>query len=143
VKVEFTPEQLSKLIEMAYLGEWMINSQHSDEFRDETAIAALQGLMAGSRIEGIECDPESGDYYLDNEWAEQIYDRYVVDYDEHVFWDELAERLAQRDLARERRLPTEEIDRDDDRIDLRPIEDRYRNEMEENGLDRIEVVGDF
>lgn len=133
------PKLLKKLIELAYLGEWMINARHSDDFQDEDATATLQTLLAASGAEGVEQDPETGEFYLDPEWVEKLYAQYVADYEDHVFWDELAERLAERDLARERAVSIEEIDREDDAAALRPLEDEYHQELEEYGVGRLEV----
>ncbi|MBW4061091.1 hypothetical protein HJC99_00765 [Candidatus Saccharibacteria bacterium] len=129
-----------KLIELAYLGEWLINAHHDPEHQDDAARAALQQVLADAgRTEGVGKDVETGDYYLDEAWTERLYNHYIADYDDHVFWDELTERMAQRDLGRERDVPTDEINRDDDLLALRPLEDVYRREFENNGIDHLEI----
>ena len=77
------------------------------------------------------------------EWTERLYDEYILDYDDHTFWDELTERLAMRDLAKERGVDPNSINRDDDLLQLRPLEDRYRTELEEHGLDRLDISSGF
>ncbi|HSX01037.1 MAG TPA: hypothetical protein VLF67_02235 [Candidatus Saccharimonas sp.] len=137
------PNELKKLVELAYLGEWVINSHHDHEYQDEAAIAALQRLLEAAGLPEIEQDIETGQYFLPASWTDRIYDDYVLDYDDHVFWDELIERLAQRDLARRRGVPIEDINRDDDVTALRPLEERYRRLLEQHGLDRLELPEDF
>jgi len=146
VQLELNTDQLQKLVELAYLGEWMINARHDDDAQDEEATSALQALLVAAGkagLPGVEQDPETTDYYLDPEWVERLYIRHVADYEDHVFWDELAERLAERDLARQRGVPVEEIDREDDAAALRPIEDDYRDELADYGVGRLEVGGGY
>jgi hypothetical protein len=143
VKLDLTPDQYRKLIELAYLGEWMINAQHDPEFQDDAADAAVQHLLASHPLPDVGRDEETGDYFMQAEWTERLYDDHILDYDDHVFWDELTERLAMRDLARERGVEADQIDRDEELHTLRPLEDRYHQEFEEHGLDRLDISSGF
>lgn len=143
MNVPLTPEQLKKLIELAYLGEWMINAHHDNDFQDDAADDVLQKLMSLAEMPEVEQDIETQQYYLTADWADRLYDQYILDYDDHVFWDELTERLAQRDLARQRRVPMEQINREDDLLALRPLEERYRRDWDQHGIERLELTDDF
>ncbi|HEY2003688.1 MAG TPA: hypothetical protein VGH44_01065 [Candidatus Saccharimonadia bacterium] len=143
MNIELSPEEYAKLLELIYLGEWVINAHHDTEFQDEAASIVIQRVLAAAPPGTISKDEETGEYYLDSEWVEGVYDKYILDYDDHVFWDELTERLAQRDLARQRGVGADEINRDDDLLELRPIEERYREELEENGIDRLEISSEY
>ena len=132
-----------KLVELTYMGEWLINAHHDPEHQDDAARAALQLVLKESKaLNGIGRDVETGDYYLEEAWTERLYNDYIADYDDHVFWDELTERLAQRDLARQRDVPTDDVNRDDDLLELKPIEDTYRRELEEHGIERLDLGED-
>lgn len=137
------PDEYRKLVELAYLGEWMVNAQHDPEYHDEAARAVLQKLLASHPQAQVEQDDETHEYYMTADWIEQLYDQYILDYDDHVFWDELTERLAQRDLSKERGIPIEEVNRDDDLFDLRPLEERYHNELEAHGIERLEIRPEY
>ncbi len=143
MKLPLEPDELNRLIELAHLGEWVINSQHDHDFQDEAATGVMQKLLAASGAVGVEQDVETGNYYLASDWADRLYDQYITDYDDHVFWSELTERLAQRDLARRRGVPMEEVNRDEDVRELRLLEERYRSELEERGVERIDIIEDF
>jgi hypothetical protein len=143
MNIPITPEDYRKLIELAYLGEWLVNAQHDTDFQDDQAGRALQSLLSAAPVDGVDRDAETGDYFLKADWVEQLYDSYILDYDDHVFWDELTERLAQRDLAKKRGVSPDDINRDDDLLELRPLEERYRRELEENGVERLDIVGDY
>jgi hypothetical protein len=144
MNVSLSPEEYRKLVELAYLGEWLINAHHDTEYQDDHATAAVQRLLeAGPAVTGVGRDEETGEYFLQADWVEQLYDTYIADYDDHVFWDELTERLAARDLARDRGVSPDDIIRDDDLLELRPLEDQYRQELEEHGVERLEIKPDF
>lgn len=139
--LKLSTDQYTKLVELAYMGEWMVNAHHADEHQDEEALAVLQALLGAVPLAGVDRDPETDEFFMDPDWTEQIYDKHIADYDDHVFWEELTERLAARDLARTRGVSMEAIDRDEDIAALRPIEDEYRDEFEDNGIDRLELRG--
>lgn len=143
IKLEFTNEEFRKLIELAYLGEWMVNAQHDPEFQDEPAGVIVQKLLAAHKLPDVDLDAETGEYFMKSAWTERLYDEYILDYDDHTFWDELTERLALRDLARERGVEADLIIRDDDLMHLKPLEERYRSELEEHGLDRLDISSGF
>jgi hypothetical protein len=143
VQIHLDPDQYRKLIELAYLGEWVINAHHDTDYQDDQASAAVQALLKAGPIEGIGRDDETGEYFLEADWVERLYDDYILDYDDHVFWDELTERLAARDLARERGVSPDDIVRDDDLLELRPLEERYRQELEERGVERLDIRPEF
>jgi hypothetical protein len=143
MNVNLSAEEYRKLVELAYLGEWLINAHHDTDFQDDQASSAVQRLLEAGPIDGVERDDETSEYYLRADWVEQLYDAYILDYDDHVFWDELTERLAQRDLARARGVSIDDINRDDDLLELRPLEERYRVELEENGIQRLEITSEY
>lgn len=143
VELSFSQEQYRKLIELAYLGEWMLNAHHADDHQDDSATQLVQQLLTALDIEGVETDPETGRKFLIAEWDTLLQERTISDYDDHTFWEELTERLAERDLAKRTGQRVEDIDRDEDLIELKPIEERYRHEFEEHGLERLQIQSDF
>jgi hypothetical protein len=139
MNLNLTPDEYRKLIELVYLGEWMINSQHDPEFEDEDSSRILKKLLTGYASEDVSQDEETGEHYMSSDWTDQLLDTYIADYDDHVFWDELTERLAARDLAQSRGVSLEDINRDDDLLELRPLEETYRNELEDRGIERLNI----
>ena len=143
MNLSLNPKDYRKLVELAYLGEWLINAHHEPEYADEAAGHVLQKLLAAPGLEDVTRDEETGEYLMNTDWIEKLYEHFILDYDDHVFWDELTERLAQRDLARKRGVGLEEINRDDDLLELKPLEDRYHQELEDRGIERIEISGEY
>ena len=85
MNLQLEPDEFRKLIELAYLGEWLINAHHDTEFQDDTAGAVVQRLLAVNPLEGIGQDDETGEFFMRDEWVEELYDKYILDYDDHVF----------------------------------------------------------
>jgi hypothetical protein len=143
VNIKLESDEYRKLVELAFLGEWLINAQHDDEHQDDDAERVLGHLLAAGPIEGVDKDEETGEYFISTDWVERLYDEYILDYDDHVFWDELTERLAARDLANLRGVSVDDVNRDDDLLELKPIEEHYREELESHGVERLHVTKDF
>jgi hypothetical protein len=140
MKFDLTEAEYRELVRLAYLGEWIINAPHDPEHQDEAAALAFQRLLAtGKALPEIDRDAETTEYFLTAEVANRLYDEHISDYDDHVFWEELCERLAARDLATKRGVNPETIDREEDLSSLRPIEDSYRKEFEDYGIERLEI----
>lgn len=140
MKFDLTQAEYRELVRLAYLGEWLINAPHDPEHEDEPASLAFQRLLAiGHELPDIDQDAETLEYFIKAKLTDGYYDAHISDYDDHVFWDELSERLAARDLAAQRHVNSETIDREEDLAVLRPIEDKYRLEFEHYGIERLEI----
>ena len=140
MKFDLTEAEYRELVRLAYLGEWLINAPHDPEDEDELASLAFQRLLAiGRSLPEIDQDAETTEYFIKAKVSDGYYDDHISDYDDHVFWDELCERLAARDLAAQRHVNPEMIDREEDLAALRPIEDKYRAEFEHYGIERLEI----
>jgi len=140
VKFDLTQAEYRELVRLAYLGEWLINAPHDPEHEDEAASLAFQRLLAqGRALPEIDQDAETSEFFVKANITDGFYDDHISDYDDHVFWDELTERLAARDLAAQRHVNPETIDREEDLAFLRPIEDKYRAEFEHYGMERLEI----
>lgn len=144
MKIDLSAEDYRRLIELVYLGEWMINAQHSPDFHDTAATGVLQKLLAAHpAMKHVEQDPETGDYFMTDDWTDVLYEKHILDYDDHVFWDELVERLAARDVSHRLGLEADDLDRDEYLDKLLPLEDQYRQEIEARGLERFELKPDY
>lgn len=144
MKFDLTEAEYRELVRLAYLGEWVVNAPHDPEHQDEAASLAFQRLLEyGRELPEVGRDAETKEYFLKTETTDGYYDDHISDYDDHVFWDELSERLAARDLAAQRGVNPETIDREEDLSALRPIEDKYRLEFEGYGIERLEIEGNL
>jgi hypothetical protein len=106
MNLEMSRAELERLLEVAYLGEWLLNAHLDPKEHSAAHGAALQKFLALAEENGlgylVETDDETGDLRPSAALRARIdVAGYIQDYDDAVFWDELALHLAERDLAAE------------------------------------------
>ena len=133
MNVELTEKEFRRLLDMVYIGNWVLNScRDDDRFEDYDLLEEKLFSLC----------PEHGMRTLVQRWRGHSYPsrafeeggshEAIADYEDAVFYDILAEELARRDMDAEQ-LPqsdTEELAR---RID------EYYEEFEKNGIDNVKV----
>ena len=143
----FDKKELEKLLELAALGDWLVNGHRPDEERALAHDDALQKLYALAEEEGlgylVATDEATGALKPSEAlMARLAMAGYVGEYDECVFWDELALRMAERDLRAEigetvfNALPPQLRQ---ERVDA--IAEKYDREFDARGLDRLHFEG--
>jgi hypothetical protein len=130
VNIELTRTESRLLLELVYIGNWILYSSRGDDRiadYDELeskifshAQGAGMGVVAGTR-DGAVVPSEK---FEDGGIFEAI-----AEYEDAVFFEILAEELALRDMEREA------VPENDDELTNRI--DEYIEEFEENGTDRI------
>lgn len=147
METEFSKEELERLVEVAALGDWMLNGHQHGEERAIDHSRILQKLYALAEEAGlgylIETDGETGELKPSAALEARLdIAGYIADYDDCVFWDEAAIRLAERDLREEigkaafEAMPAAERQ---ERVDA--IAKHYDEEFEKHGLDRVRIEG--
>ena len=139
MQINVTPGQFRKLLILTHLGEWVVNA-----FRDEVDRGfeqAASAVYAGAKEAGaghwIEFDADEKAYYPSADLDEAAH-RFLDEYDDQTFWDELAERLAWRDLCSRYGETAVDAMREEDRVKaLDEIAVRYQKEFEARGVDRL------
>lgn len=145
MKINFTKKEYRKLVELLYLGDWMLHS-HDVQANPETRahrelrdkIFAQAGQMGCENI----IARHAGGYFETREF-EDFMQGYVQNYDNQTFWQELIARLAERDATRQAKAQgNESMDRDElfDLIDA--AEQRWGEELAQHALERIAIVPD-
>jgi hypothetical protein len=131
MKLELTTKQFRRLLDLAYIGNWILNSTRGDDrIPDYDEVESL--LFAAAAKHGMEALAEKSDGTVipSQAFAEGGIHEAIIDYENVVFFDILAEELARRDMEEEPATPAEfeELAR---RIDA------YIVEFEEHGTDNI------
>jgi hypothetical protein len=106
MNLEMNRAELERLLEVVCLGEWLLNAHLDPKEHSAAHEAALQKFLALAEENGlgylVETDEETGDLRPSAALRARIdVAGYVQDYDDAVFWDELALNLAERDLMNE------------------------------------------
>ena len=136
MKLELTTKQFRRLLDMAYIGNWILNSTRGDDrFRDYDEVESL--LFARARAEGMASLAEDwqGEVVPSRAFAEGGIHEAIMEYENNVFFDILAEDLARRDMDD---APIDESNYDE----LTSRIDAYIAEFEEHGTDNILVDSD-
>ena len=136
MKLELTTKQFRRLLDMAYIGNWILNSTRgNDRFRDYDQVESL--LFAKAREVGMPTLTEDwqGEAVPSRAFAEGGIHEAIMEYENNVFFDILAEDLARRDMDD---APIDESNYDE----LASRIDAYIAEFEAHGTDNIMVDSD-
>ena len=146
MKITLSNAEYRLLIELLYLGEWMV-SAHDENQPGAPAgkyDALLQKLLSYANepeLAGlVERLPEDGKLYPTRQVEDSMLE-VIYEYDEESFWMELVERLVERDVRATQ--PDGQRPQIKEYMELAgPIEDRYVREFETHGLERLKLPQD-
>ena len=133
MELDLTRKQFRRLLDMVYIGNWILNSTRGeDRFKDYDEVESL--LFGRAALEGMPTLAEvyEGEIIPSRAFAEGGIHEAIMEYENNVFFQILAEDLARRDM-------------DDVPIDEHNYEefahriDTYIDEFEAHGTDNISV----
>ena len=133
MELELTRKQLRRLLDMVYIGNWILNSTRGeDRFKDYDEVESL--LFARAAQEGMATLSETyqGEVMPSRAFAEGGIHEAIMEYENNVFFEILAEDLARRDMDD---VPIDESNYDE----LAQRIDAYIDEFEAHGTDNITV----
>ena len=136
MQLELSKKEFRRLLDMVYIGNWILNSTRGEaRFQDYDQVESL--LFEKARTEGMDILAENyqGETLPSRAFVEGGIHEAIMEYENNVFFDILAEDLARRDMND---VP---IDASNYAELNRRIE-AYINEFEENGTDNILVDTD-
>jgi len=133
MKLELTTKQFRRLLDMAYIGNWILNSTRGDDrFKDYDDVESLLFAKAREEGMGVLAEDWQGEVVPSRAFAEGGIHEAIMDYEDAVFFDILAEELARRDMDY---APISNQNYDE----LIERMDEYMEEFERNGTDRLQV----
>ncbi|MDR2674385.1 MAG: hypothetical protein LBC18_05825 [Opitutaceae bacterium] len=152
MKISITQKEYARLLELAYMGMWVADSRDegSDDAPPGRYEAVYQMLLRNAPVMGcanlVQGDPDSG---APMEESDELEDgragELIEKFENDCFWDELCDRLAERDLEREQsRNPAKDMPSEEDfaygmdRVD--ELSARYRDEFMKHDLDNVIVL---
>ena len=133
MKIELTQKQFRRMLDLVYIGNWILNSTRGEErFADYDEVESL--LFARAMLEGMPSLAElyEGEIVPSRAFAEGGIHEAIMEYENNVFFDILAEDLARRDMND---APIDESNY----AELTSRIDAYINEFEQHGTDNILV----
>lgn len=145
--VAFTVGQYENLIKLVYLGNWLVNAIRSgtkEEPRVEKFDDLENYILSLAKEFGLEdlvdYDRKYG-YEASRELSEGEVMDYINNYDNDCFWEELNNRLVERDFVK--MYGHEEVAKMDWQEKFKkqePFEEKYAKEFEDFGLERMQIV---
>ena len=136
MNLELNKKQFRRLLDMVYIGNWILNSTRGDQrFADYDEVESL--LFGKAAAEGMPSLAElyQGEIVPSRAFVEGGIHEAIMEYENNVFFDILAEDLARRDMDD---VPIDESNYDE----LASRIDAYIAEFEEHGTDNILVDAD-
>ena len=133
MELELTRKQFRRLLDLVYIGNWILNSTRGeDRFKDYDEVESL--LFGRAAIEGMPTLAElyQGDVIPSRAFAEGGIHEAIMEYENTVFLEILAEALARRDMDD---VPIDESNLEE----LNRRIDAYIDEFEAHGTDNITV----
>ena len=133
MNLELNKKQFRRLLDLVYIGNWILNSTRGDQrFADYDQIESL--LFGRAALEGM---PELAELYQgevipSRAFVEGGIHEAIMEYENNVFFEILAEDLARRDMDD---VPIDETNYDE----LTQRIDAYIDEFEAHGTDNITV----
>lgn len=142
--IDITNQEYRLLLNMLQMADWILHA-HTVNSRYDEYSALLQKLMAiakdygcGELVQYIEAKRT---YYPTNEYL--LSDEVQGPIDEHndeIFWDELTDRLARRDVMREVGIKEyRELEKSERRARLSKAQEKYDKEFSTQGVKRLEL----
>ena len=131
--LEFTNKQFRRLLDLVYIGNWILNSTRGDQrFADYDEVESL--VFCKALVSGMPALAEvyEGEIVPSRAFAEGGIHEAIMEYENNVFFDILAEDLARRDMDD---VPIDESNF----AELTSRIDAYITEFEEHGTDNILV----
>ena len=147
MKINFTKKQFETLIKTVYLGNWVANSTRSGakddkfvkEYQDfeQYIYSFAQQFDLGNLVEREDGDEK----FFPTKELEEGKVRNLIDYyDEEIFWEELINRLGERDFEREYGLENIKKMSFEERIKKdHHFFGKYYEEIGKNGLENLEI----
>ena len=136
MKLELTTKQFRRLLDMAYIGNWILNSTRGDDrFKDYDDVESLLFAKAREEGMGVLAEDWQGEVVPSRGFAEGGIHEAIMEYENNVFFDILAEDLARRDME-DASIDQNNYEELSSRIDA------YIAEFEQHGTDNILVDSD-
>jgi len=135
--IKLTKKQLRRLLDLVYIGNWVLNSTRGeDRIKDYDEVEST--LLAQARLAGmgILAEDYQGEVIPSRAFAEGGIHEAIMEYENNVFFEILAEELARRDMDD---VPIDESNYEE----LNRRIDAYIDEFEAHGTDNIVVESEL
>ena len=133
MNIELSEKQFRRLLDMVYIGNWILNSTRGDDrFEDYDLLQEkLFALCPGHGMRSL-VETWQGHIFPSRAYEDGGIHEAIADYEDAVFYNILAEELARRDLGLENSDP-------EDFTQLQERMEEYMDEFDRNGLNTTNI----
>lgn len=133
MELNLSQKQFRRLLDMVYIGNWVLNSTRGeDRFPDYDQVESLLFRRAAEEGMAVLAEEYQGETIPSRAFAEGGIHEAIMEYENNVFFEILAEDLARRDMDD---VPIDESNYEE----LASRIDAYIDEFEAHGTDNITV----
>ena len=130
MNIELTSKQFRRLLDMVYIGNWVLNSARgNDRIPDFDKVESYLFSQCPRFDMASLCEVSEGEIIPSRAFSEGGIHEAIMDYEDAVFFEILAEELAHRDI----------LDGTYDAEELIPRREAYIREFERNGISNVSV----
>lgn len=133
MKLELSQKEFRRLLDMAYIGNWILNSYRNED-RIEDYDEVLERLFASAAALDMNAlfKLEDGRFLPSDAFEKGGIQAAIAEYEDVCFYDMLADSLARRDMELEGKSSV-------DSTELLGRIEEYADEFDENGLMNLKV----
>ena len=133
MNITLSKKQFRRLLDMTYIGNWVLNSMRGDDrLTDYDEVESLLFGLCGQNGMPALYERSGSEAVPSRAFVEGGIHEAIMDYEDTVFFEILAEELARRDLEQEA-IDFNDLERLNERISV------YIDEFERNGTDNISI----
>jgi hypothetical protein len=152
MNIEISRDEFERLLGLLYIANWAVSGRKVEEDpRTAKYEEVVQKFYALAKHMGVEnsivaYDADLEKYVPTRTFEESSEPRKLLDeFADETFWHELTFRFTERDLARAvGGYEKMGLLNPEQRLDLEtPLEEKYLEEFEEHGIERLEIVEHF
>lgn len=148
MKIEFTKEQFENLIKLVYLGNWMANANRTGdkikkyENLEDYVFSFAKDFGLDEYVDDE--DAAKGKFFPTRFFEEETdVDEIRDEYEDDTFWNELPDRLGERDFFKKySQEEREKMTQKERFLKMQECVIKWEEEFEENGIERLGMKED-
>lgn len=147
VNLNLTKTEYRLLLDVLYVADWVMHAHHTSE-PEETAAhrMVIQKIYSYAEKMGcgdlVQADDRANEYSPTRAYEETSPAHELIDeYDDMTFWDDLMDRLVERDIHENLGEKAYANLKPDEFHELaEPLFEKYAQELENHGIERLRIV---
>lgn len=144
MEINITKKEYEALLDMLYVADWVIHAcaikkakQHEYEALKQKFLSYFKEMDASDKIE---FSSDLNEYFETAEYEKSLNDTLIEPFEHELFWDELIQKLGERDVIRT--IGVEQYRRMNfiDRMKkVEEVKKQYAQEFDKHGLEHLKI----